>query len=43
MKSTGKLIMFAFTFLALTASAYTQSPREQLLQWHPVSAVKPSV
>ena len=32
MKSTGKLIILIFTFLALAASAYAQSPREQLKQ-----------
>jgi hypothetical protein len=32
MKSSSKLIIFIFTFLALTASAYAQSPREQLNQ-----------
>ena len=32
MKTNGKLIIFIFTFLALTASAYAQSPREQLSQ-----------
>lgn len=32
MKSTRKLLIFAFAFLALAASAYAQSPREQLKQ-----------
>lgn len=32
MKSTRKLIIFIITLLALTASAYAQSPREQLKQ-----------
>jgi hypothetical protein len=32
MKSTSKLIIFIITLLALTASAYAQSPREQLKQ-----------
>lgn len=32
MKSTRKLLIFAFTFLALIASAHAQSPREQLNQ-----------
>ena len=32
MKSTSKLIIFIFTFLALAASADAQSPREQLQQ-----------
>lgn len=32
MKTLGKLIIFLFTFLVLTASAYAQSPREQLNQ-----------
>lgn len=32
MKPIGKLIIFIFTFLALTASVYAQSPREQLKQ-----------
>lgn len=32
MKSTGKLIMFAFTLFALAASAHAQSAREQLQQ-----------
>lgn len=32
MKSTRKLLIFAFTFLALAASAHAQSPREQLKQ-----------
>lgn len=32
MKSTGKLIVFICTFLALATSAYAQSPREQLNQ-----------
>jgi tetratricopeptide (TPR) repeat protein len=32
MKSTSKILVFIFTFLALTASAYAQSPREQLQQ-----------
>lgn len=32
MKSTRKLLIFAFTFLALAASAYAQPPREQLKQ-----------
>jgi tetratricopeptide (TPR) repeat protein len=32
MKSISKLIIFVFTFLALTASAYAQSPSEQLQQ-----------
>lgn len=32
MKTTGKLIIFIFTFLTLTANAYAQSPREQLKQ-----------
>jgi hypothetical protein len=32
MKSTRKLLIFAFTFLALAASAYAQPPREQLNQ-----------
>lgn len=32
MKSTGKIIIFVITFLALAASAYAQSPREQLTQ-----------
>jgi len=32
MKSTGKLIIFGLTLLALAASAYAQSPREQLQQ-----------
>ncbi|MCR4346162.1 MAG: hypothetical protein NUV55_02995 [Sulfuricaulis sp.] len=32
MKSTSKLIIFVITFLALTASVYAQSPREQLNQ-----------
>jgi hypothetical protein len=32
MKPTRKLLIFAFTFLALAASAYAQSPREQLKQ-----------
>ena len=32
MKSTCKLLISAFTFLALTASAYAQPPREQLNQ-----------
>ncbi len=32
MKSTRKLLIFAFAFLALAASAHAQSPREQLKQ-----------
>jgi tetratricopeptide (TPR) repeat protein len=32
MKSTNKLIIIIFTFLALAASAYAQTPREQLKQ-----------
>ena len=32
MKSSRKLIILIFTLLALTASAYAQSPREQLQQ-----------
>ncbi len=32
MKTTSKLIILVLTFLALTASAYAQSPREQLNQ-----------
>jgi tetratricopeptide (TPR) repeat protein len=32
MKSIGKLIIFGFALLALAASAYAQSPREQLKQ-----------
>ena len=32
MKTTGKLILFVFAFLALAASAYAQSPREELQQ-----------
>lgn len=32
MESTSKLIIFIFTFLALTANAYAQSPREELQQ-----------
>jgi hypothetical protein len=32
MKSISKLIIFIFTFLALAASAYAQSPREELQQ-----------
>lgn len=32
MKSTSKLIIFVLTFLGLAASAYAQSPREQLQQ-----------
>lgn len=32
MKTTGKLIIFIFTLLVLTASAYAQSPREELKQ-----------
>src|SRR3990172_1141519 len=32
MKSTSKLIIFIFTFLALAVSAYAQSPREELQQ-----------
>jgi hypothetical protein len=32
MKSTGKLIIFVITFLAVAASAYAQPPREQLQQ-----------
>lgn len=32
MKSTSKLVIFIFTFLALAASVYAQSPREQLKQ-----------
>ena len=32
MKTTGKLFILVLTFLALTASAYAQSPREQLQQ-----------
>ena len=32
MKTTGKLIIFIFTFLALAESAYAESPREQLKQ-----------
>jgi hypothetical protein len=32
MKPTRKLIIFIFTFLALAASAYAQSPREELQQ-----------
>src|SRR5688500_10660276 len=32
MKSTSKLIIFIFTFLALAATVYAQSPREQLQQ-----------
>ncbi|MHB1141600.1 MAG: hypothetical protein ACYC1T_07580 [Sulfuricaulis sp.] len=32
MKTTSKLFIFVFTFMALTASAYAQSPREQLKQ-----------
>lgn len=32
MKTTGKLIIFILTFLALSASASAQSPREQLTQ-----------
>ena len=32
MKTTGKLIIFGLTLLALTASTYAQSPREQLNQ-----------
>lgn len=32
MKSTGKLIVFVLTLLALTASGYAQSPREELKQ-----------
>lgn len=32
MKTTGKLIIFIFTFLTLAASAYAQSPREDLQQ-----------
>ena len=32
MKAISKLAIFAFTFLALTAGAYAQSPREQLQQ-----------
>ena len=30
MKFSSKLIIFIFTLLALAASAYAQSPREQL-------------
>ena len=32
MKATGKLIIFIFTLLALAASAYAQTPRDQLNQ-----------
>jgi tetratricopeptide (TPR) repeat protein len=32
MKTTGKLIIFIFTFLALVANTYAQSPREELQQ-----------
>lgn len=32
MKTTSKLIIFIFTFLALAASAYAQTPREELQQ-----------
>lgn len=32
MKTTSKLFILVFTFMALTASAYAQSPREQLKQ-----------
>jgi len=32
MKTTGKLIIFIFTFLALTVSTYAQTPREELKQ-----------
>lgn len=32
MKTTGKLIIFVFTLLALAANAYAQSPREELQQ-----------
>ncbi|MBI1912637.1 MAG: hypothetical protein HYS21_11630 [Deltaproteobacteria bacterium] len=32
MKTTGKLIIFVITFLALAAGAYAQSPREELQQ-----------
>lgn len=32
MKTTSKLFIFVLTFMALTASAYAQSPREQLKQ-----------
>ncbi len=32
MKSTSKLIIFAFAFLALDVIAYAQSPREQMQQ-----------
>ena len=32
MKTVSKLIIFIFTLLALAASAYAQSPREELQQ-----------
>lgn len=32
MKTTSKLIIFIFTFLAMTASAFAQTPREELQQ-----------
>ncbi len=33
MKSTGKLLIYVFTLLALATSAQAQSPREHLLEW----------